>query len=181
MIKQLSTKIVYQNAWMKVVEDQVEFSNGHTGIYGVVEKTDFALIIPFDGEFFHLVKQYRYPIKKESIEFPQGKHEDNTGEEPESMARAELLEETGLETDNLIHLGFFHEAPGYSSQGFHIYLAKDLTENNVKLDITEVGLERVRMTPQEFRLAVLDNTIVDAPTISAYALLTLKFPKFLTT
>lgn len=48
MIKQLSTKTVYENKWMKVREDNVEFSNGSRGIYGVVEKPDFAMVIPFD-------------------------------------------------------------------------------------------------------------------------------------
>lgn len=178
MIKQLTTKVVYQNPWMKVLEDEVEFQNGHKGIYGVVDKSDFALIIPFDGEKFHLVKQYRYPTKQESIEFPQGKHEDNPTEDPDLMARAELLEEIGFEANKLQSIGFLHEAPGYSNQGFFIYLATDLVQKETKLDLTEAGLERLELTPQEFSQAVENGHITDAPTISAYGLLVIKFPEF---
>lgn len=178
MTKQLSTKIVYQNSWMKVLEDEVEFQNGHKGIYGVVDKSDFALIIPFDGKKFHLVKQYRYPTKQESIEFPQGKHEDNPDEDPYLMAQAELLEEIGFEAGELQHIGFLHEAPGYSNQGFHVYLATDLVRKETKLDLTEAGLERLELTLQEFSQAIDSGEITDAPTISAYGLLVIKFPAF---
>lgn len=174
MIKQLSTKMVYKNPWMRVNEDEVELSNGHTGIYGVVDKSDFALIIPFDGINFHLVKQYRYPTKQDSIEFPQGKHENNSESDPLELAKAELLEETGLEAKSMTHIGFFHEAPGYSNQGFHIYLATDLTQKENKLDVTEAGLERLTMTKDEFEQAVLNGEVTDAPTISAYGLLQMK-------
>jgi 8-oxo-dGTP pyrophosphatase MutT (NUDIX family) len=170
MIKQLSTKIVYQNPWMIVREDEVEFANHHRGIFGVVDKADFALIIPFDGHNFHLVKQYRYPIHQWSIEFPQGKHEEVQNESADRLAQAELLEETGLKAGHLEHLGFFHEAPGYSNQGFHIFLATDLTQSQKRLDITEVGLESVTFTAAELETAIIIGKITDAPTISAYGL-----------
>lgn len=174
MIKQLSSKVVYQNPWMIVKEDDVEFTNGHQGIYGVVEKADFTLIIPFDGQKFHLVKQYRYATKEESIEFPQGKHEDDPQINPLELAKAELMEETGFEAQKMEHLGFFYEAPGYCNQGFHIYLATNLLQRENKLDVTEVGLERISMTKQEFEQGVLSGEITDAPTISAYGLLQMK-------
>lgn len=174
MIKQISSKIVYKNPWMVVNEDEVEFPNGHRGIYGVVDKSDFALIIPYDGERFHLVRQFRYPTKQESIEFPQGKHEDSPDANPLELAKAELLEETGLEAKNMLHIGFFHEAPGYSNQGFHIFLATDLTQRENNLDITEAGLEKITMSVEEFEQAVSNGEISDAPTISAYGLLKIR-------
>lgn len=174
MIKQLSSKIVYKNPWMTVKEDDVEFSNGHKGIYGIVEKDDFALIIPFDGKYFYLVRQYRYAPKKELMEFPQGKHEDEKTIDPLQLAKAELLEETGFESNNIMHIGYFHEAPGYCNQAFHIYFATDLVKKETKLDITEVGLETIKMTKEEFEAAVSNGTLTDAPTISAYGLLLIK-------
>lgn len=174
MTKQLSSKTVYQNPWMVVREDEVEFPNGHRGIYGVVEKTDFALIIPFDGTHFHLVKQYRYPTEQDSIEFPQGKHESDRQMDPTDLAKAELQEETGLVAKKMEHLGFFHEAPGYSNQGFHIFLATKLTKGETHLDITETGLETLTLTPHEFERAVINGKITDSPTISAYGLWKIK-------
>lgn len=170
MIKQLTTKVVYRNPWMVVREDQVEFPNGHTGLYGVVEKTDFALIIPFDGQHLHLVKQYRYPTKSYSIEFPQGKHEDDATIDPTLLAKAELQEELGLIATKMTEIGFFHEAPGYCNQGFHLFWATEFTQGQTTPDQTEADLEHVILTPQEFEQRVSSGDITDAPTISAYGL-----------
>ncbi len=174
MIKKLSTKIVYENKWMKVKEDEVEFSNGHKGIYGVVDKSDFVLIIPFDGKSFHLVEQFRYPVKQNSIEFPQGKHEDDPNKDPLKLAKAELSEETGLVAKDMIQVGFLYNAPGYSNQGFHIYFATSLTQKENDLEITEAGLKRVIMDQNKLEKAITEGDITDAPTISAYGLLRLK-------
>lgn len=170
MIKKLSSKIVYQNPWMVVREDQVEFANGHQGIYGMVDKADFALIIPFDGEKFHLVKQYRYATQQYSTEFPQGKHENAAAISPLELAKAELKEETGLVAGKVEEIGFLHEAPGYSNQGFHIFLATELTQTERALEVTEADLEQLTMTVDELEAAIKSGVITDSPTIAAYTL-----------
>ena len=71
-IKQLNSKIVYQNKWMLVREDKIQRYSGAEGIYGVVEKTDFALIIPVQKDQIYIVEQYRYPAGKRFWELPQG-------------------------------------------------------------------------------------------------------------
>src|SRR5690606_12855077 len=43
--KTLASTVVYRNPWMTVREDRVERPDGSRGIYGVVDKPDFALII----------------------------------------------------------------------------------------------------------------------------------------
>jgi len=174
MIKKKATKIVYKNPWMTVREDTVEFQNGHTGIYGVVEKDHFALIIPFDGTHFHLVEQYRYATEKQSIEFPQGKHESDPSINPIDLANAELEEELGLVAKRVEKIGFLFEAPGYSNQGFHVFLATDLIQGENNPDMTETDLIHHKMTVQEFEQAVLCGEITDAPTIAAYGLLKIK-------
>ena len=174
MIKKKSSKTVYKNPWMEVKEDKVEFSNGHEGIYGHVLKDEFALIIPYDGEKFYLVKQYRYPIQEYSIEFPQGAHEDEKGTKPLELAQAELQEETGYSANIMEEIGYMKEAPGYCNQGFHIYFATDLVEGDSDLEDTEVGLEKVSMTRSELEQKIMSGDITDAPTIAAYGLLKLK-------
>lgn len=174
MIKKLDTKIVYKNPWMTVREDTIAFSNGHKGIFGVVEKDHFALIIPFDGLHFHLVQQFRYATGEQSIEFPQGKHETSSAITPQDLANAELEEEIGLVASEMIEIGFLYEAPGYSTQGFHIFFATTLSSGQKNPDETEVDLIHCKMTAEEFEQAVLNGKITDAPTISAYGLLKMK-------
>ncbi|HXL20713.1 MAG TPA: hypothetical protein VN961_24600 [Streptosporangiaceae bacterium] len=59
-----SSTVVYANRWMAVREDQILRHDGTYGIYGVVQKPDFALIIPYADGGFHLVEQYRYPVRR---------------------------------------------------------------------------------------------------------------------
>lgn len=174
MIKKLSSRPKYSNPWLSVREDIVEFDNGHQGIYSVIEKSDFVVIIPFDGEKYYLVKQYRYPIEQESLEFPQGKHEDNADENPLNLARAELEEETGLRAGSLVELGTFHPGPGHLRQLGHVFLATDLVPGTQKLDLTEADLTVVPVTEAELQRLVADNVITDGPTLVAYGMLRLK-------
>jgi hypothetical protein len=71
-IKTLSSKVVYENPWLSVREDEVEFADGTRGTHALVERADFALVIPADNDGFHLVEQYRYATKQRSWEFPSG-------------------------------------------------------------------------------------------------------------
>ncbi len=70
-VRQVGTRIVYENPWMVVREDEVERLDGSRGIYGVVDKPDFVLVIPLEGDGFHLVEEYRYPIGKRTWNFPR--------------------------------------------------------------------------------------------------------------
>ncbi len=96
-ITTLSSRDVYVNPWMRVREDQVLRSNGHTGIYGVVEKDDAAIILPLEPEFdggkgrVWLVEQFRYSVQQRYIELPHGGWEMGTVD-AEELARGELQE-----------------------------------------------------------------------------------------
>ena len=70
-IRQLSTRVVYRNQRMTLREDQVERLDGSQGTYAVIDKPDFALIIPTENDGFHLVEQYRYPTGRRMWEFPR--------------------------------------------------------------------------------------------------------------
>ena len=87
-IKRIESKVVYKNRWMTVREDRVSRPNGDHGLFGVVVKPDFSLIVPFDGERFHMVQQYRYPVDGRYWEFPQGSLELKPDTTPEEVAAA---------------------------------------------------------------------------------------------
>lgn len=93
-IKTLTSKVIYQNPWLSVREDQIERADGTRGLYSVVDIPDFALIIPAAMGGFYLVEQYRYPIQSRSLEFPSGSFSHGVTGNPEEMAAAELAEET---------------------------------------------------------------------------------------
>jgi hypothetical protein len=58
-ITTLSTRLVYENRWMRVREDAIRRRDGSAGIYGVVEKPDFVVIAALEEDRVQLVEQYR--------------------------------------------------------------------------------------------------------------------------
>lgn len=173
-IETIGSRVVYQNRWMRVREDAIRRSDGREGVYGVIEKTDFVVIAPIDNGVIHLVEQYRYPVKQRCWELPQGSWEDQPGTDPNVLARAELREETGLSAARMTHVAYLHMAYGYSTQGYHIYLAGGLTHGERDLDDEESGLISRAFALAEVEQMMLDGTITDATTIAALGLLRLK-------
>ena len=159
---------------MRVREDMIRRSDGCEGVYGVIEKADFVVIAPIEHGLVHLVEQYRYPVQQRYWELPQGSWEDQPDTDPDVLARAELREETGLAAATLIHVGYLHMAYGYSSQGYHIYLARGLTNGARDLDAEEVGLVTRAFALADVERMMLDGTIKDATTIAAMGLLKMK-------
>jgi len=171
-IRRTSGRTVYENAWMVVREDQTELADGTAGIYGVVEKPDFALIIPedVDGALW-LVEQYRYPVSGRYWEFPQGTRGRDHTVAPEELARGELREETGFSAGRLEHIGHLFQAYGFSSQGLNVWHATDLTPGEVEREPSEQDMRHDRFSRAEFERMLQDGTIMDASTIAAYGLL----------
>lgn len=159
---------------MSVREDVFLQADGAQALYGVVDRTDFAVVIAEEDGGFHLVEQFRYPIGRRSWEFPMGTWPaGRTGSDLE-LARAELAEETGLTAATWRTLGGrLHEAPGFCSQGFTAFHATDLTPGEHRREASEIDMVSALVPEEEFRSMIRDGAIVDGVTIAAYALLRL--------
>jgi ADP-ribose pyrophosphatase len=170
-IERLASKEVYRNPWMTVREDSIRRPDGSTGIYGVVHKPDFVLVIPYEHGTFHLVEQYRHPVQGRYLEFPQGSWETAENAAPETVAAGELREETGLVAGRMTYLGHVFNAPGYSNQGMHVFLAEELSPGPQQLTPEEGDLVCTRVTVEEFEALVRQGRIKDGSTLAAYGLL----------
>src|SRR5438067_11721988 len=111
-----SSRVVYENRWMRLREDRLERADGSPGVYAVVEKSPAAVVVPVDGDQVWLVEQYRHAVRRRCLEFPQGALEDGGAAAPEEVAQRELREETGLRAGSLDRLGRLYFAYGMSSQ-----------------------------------------------------------------
>src|SRR5690349_11954310 len=89
----LHSRTVYQNAWIRVREDQVTRPDGTPGIYGVVElKPSIGVVVLNDADQIALVGQWRYVHGRFSWEIPTGG--SCVGDETIlDAARRELVEE----------------------------------------------------------------------------------------
>lgn len=172
-IETLSSREVYRNRWMRVREDSIRRADGSKGIYGVVEKTDFAAVIPLGPEGMTLVEQYRYTVGGRHWEFPQGSKEEGDFSH-EDLARSELREETGLRAGKIEEIGELFTAYGYSNQRYRVFLATDLEPGENELEIEEQGLVSKTFPVREVERMILSGEIRDATTVAAFGLLKLR-------
>jgi 8-oxo-dGTP pyrophosphatase MutT (NUDIX family) len=168
-ITTLSSREIYRNRWMRLREDEILRSNGEKGIYGVVEKHDAAIILPIDNGRVWLVEQYRYTIGERALELPQGGWEKEI-DQPEDLARGELREEIGMDAAQMINIGALWIAYGFTRQKQHVFLATGLTPTEKKPDAEEHDLTVHSCTVEEFERRILDGTIRDGCTVSAWGL-----------
>jgi 8-oxo-dGTP pyrophosphatase MutT (NUDIX family) len=161
---------VYRNPWVRMREDDVVRDDGSTGVYAVVEKPHFALVLPAERDGFWLVEQYRYPLGRRSWEFPQGTWPEGHSGTAEDLARAELAEETGLRAGTLEHLGHLDLAPGLSTQEADVWLATDLTHGPTAREATEADMRTAFVPEPELRVMVADGRFTDMPSLAGWAL-----------
>ncbi|MFI7675468.1 NUDIX domain-containing protein [Actinophytocola sp. NPDC049390] len=173
-MRQLSSRLVYENQWLSVREDQVTRPDGAQGVYSVVDAKDFALVLPFERDGFHLVEQYRYPVGARSWEFPSGSFPAGVTGTPAELAAAELREETGLTAVRLTRLGHLNPANAMSGQRCHVFLATDLKPGRPEREATEQDMRQEWFPRGEVERMLREGVITDGPSMAAYLLFTLR-------
>ncbi len=151
----LSSRQIYENAWIRVREDQVISPTGTPGIYGVVEtRVATGVVALSDDQRIWLVGQYRYPVEQYSWEIPEGGTED--GESPLAAAQRELKEETGIFAARWEPLGGeIHLSNCFSSERGVLFLARELSFGESRPDHTEVL--QLRSVPLCDALTMVDD------------------------
>ena len=123
---QISSKTVYQGKLLHVLEDQVRLPDGRPAQREYVNHPGASMMLAFrDPETILLVRQFRYPHRRDFIEIPAGKIDP--GEDPLTTAQRELREECGYESRDWRHLTTIHPCIGYSNERIELYLARGLT------------------------------------------------------
>jgi 8-oxo-dGTP pyrophosphatase MutT (NUDIX family) len=167
------SRVVYENAWIRVREDRVTRPDGSPGIYGVVETRGpsvFVVALTDDDEVL-LVTQERYTSGHASVELPAGNSE---GDEPLAAARRELQEETGRVAAEWSVLGRIEAMNGICTEVQHVFLARGLSDTG-RHKRSEDGITRVQAVPFAEALEMVGRgEIVDGQSISSLLLAALK-------
>lgn len=145
--------------------DDVKMPAGHVAEREVISHAGAVGVVPLTGDRrVVLVRQYRHAIGGYLTEIPAGKLD--RAESPVDCARRELKEEAGAVFSDLIELTDFHNSPGYSSELFHLFVARVESLGETSPDgEEEEEMERI-IIPLEEALAMVDRReIVDAKTI----------------
>ena len=132
-----STRIVYENNWMQVREDEVINPGGGRNQYGHVhfKNRAVAIIALDDQRNTWLVGQDRYTLDEYSWELPMGGAP--IPEEPLVAARRELLEETGISAENWAELMRLHTSNSITDELGFVFIATGLTIGEPSFEETE--------------------------------------------
>lgn len=151
----------------------MKLPDGREASREVVEHSGAVGVVPLTGEGqVYLVRQYRYPIGKVTLEIPAGKLEE--GEDPLDCARRELKEEVGIEASRWEPLLTFYTTPGFSNEVMHLFLATELSKKEAQPDQDEF-LQIVSLPLEEALEKARTGEIMDAKTILSLLLVRYKF------
>lgn len=161
--KTVSKERVFNGSVIDVYALKVKLPDGKEARRDLVEHPGASVIIPIskDGELY-MVRQYRKPIERTTLELPAGKLDK--GEGPKVCAERELKEETGLTAGELRHLISINSTPGFCNEVLHMYVAKDLREGESCADEDEfISAEKIPV--RELVQKILNHEITDAKSI----------------
>jgi 8-oxo-dGTP pyrophosphatase MutT (NUDIX family) len=164
-----SSKVVYENPWLLVREDQVIHPNGQDGMYGVVEsKSDAVFVVPIDSDGnVSIIQQEHYTTRELAWQCVAGRTD---GERPEVAAKRELLEESGLEAGEITVLSAAHTASGMTTFRTTICLARQLTPNRNFIDEGE-GIVKINAFPiHTIKEMIVKGEIANTESIAALLL-----------
>ena len=167
--KRLSRTIIYENPWVNLYVDRVQFPDGR-----IIDKhhlLDFekeavgVLAENAEGQVL-LVHVYRYTTDTIEWEIPAGAVEE--GESILEAAKREVLEESGYETDDHQLIYSYYPINGISNKVFHIARCRALRK------VADFDRNEVRdfrwVSRQEIERMIRDRLVRDGFTLPALLL-----------
>ncbi len=168
--KKLSSKNIFDGTLLHVRQDMALPPNGKTSVREWIKHPGASAVIPLlpDGQII-LVRQYRYPIQRVTLEIPAGKL-DAQGEDPLVCAQRELSEETGYLAETFRELTTIGTTVGFSNEMIHIYAAEGLHAGEMHPDDDEF-LNVIKVPLKTAVQMTRDGRIFDAKSIVAILML----------
>ncbi len=151
---------------LKAHRDTVALPDGGESVREWIDHPGASAVVPFfeDGSTI-LVRQFRFPPRREFLEVPAGKL-DLENEDPVDVAHRELEEETGWKAARMTPVSSLYPCIGYSNEVIHFFVAQELTEGQMSLSHGEF-VEGVRMPFDEAVMLAAQGKLQDMKTVVA--------------
>jgi ADP-ribose pyrophosphatase len=150
--------------------DTVRFPDGSTGQLEMVRHPGASAVVPFlddpaapDPRVL-LIRQFRHAADDFIWEVPAGRMDP--GETPETCARRELEEETGMRARAIERLTTIYTTPGFTDERIHLFLARGLDEGDQHREADEF-LELHTLAWSAVMEMVRSGEIQDAKTLTS--------------
>ena len=156
-------EVIYQGKVFDLYREEATLPNGKKMMAEFIHHPGSSGVIPLmDENSVVLIRQYR-PILKDFIwEIPSGTM--LPGEDPLTCAKRELEEECGFLGRRFEKLGEILVAPWYSDERTHLFLAKELTPCEQRLDDDEILTTHIISFDQAMKM-VEEGEIQDSTTM----------------
>ena len=139
----------------------------------IIEQTDGAVILAFDGTKVILINQNHFPQGK-LLEIPGGKIEKN--ETPRKAASREFEEETGYKVKNMKQLVTIYPNVGYSTLTIHCFVSTKVEKiKKPKSKDDDEFIEVVKINFEKLLQLIKNGKILDGKTIAAVLMYESKF------
>lgn len=158
----------YSGPIFDIAKVMVQLPDGRERAYDLVEHGDSVTIVPVDANGqVYFVTQHRVGADGLLLELPAGVLDQ--GEDPLVSARREIREEIGMDAAEIIELGGFFLAPGYTDEYMTVFLATGLFPSPLEPDEDEF-LNLVTMSVETVYQKALAAEFQDGKTLAALLL-----------
>ena len=175
-IRRVERNVIHHGHIFDYCEDTMEMPDGKRHIWDTVVHNGAAAVVAVrpDGRLL-LVRQYRNPVERETLELPAGKR-DSKEESTYDCVIRELGEETGFQAGKVELLLQLASAIAYSTEIIDIYVATDLHRAEAHPDEDEF-IDVEAFTTDELREMIFNGTIQDSKTIAGVLAYCAKYGK----
>jgi ADP-ribose pyrophosphatase len=148
-----TSELILDTRFFKVRKDIVELPTKELKEWTYWDSKDSVMVVGMtEQKKLVMIKQYRYLVDNDVIEFPSGGVHDQ--ETIEDGARREFEEESGYRCQSLVLLGSFYETYGQLNRRIHLFFSSDILKSEQDLDTRERGFEDIDVELVDFHEAV---------------------------
>jgi ADP-ribose pyrophosphatase len=158
-----SRKTIWKGRAVNFVVDTVRLPDGKKATREFMDHPGAVGVVPWlDRETIVMVRQYRHPVGKVTLELPAGKLDP--GESKLACVKRDLAEETGYTAKSIKPLINYWPTPAFANEVLYLYTATGLKPGEVRADDDEF-IEAVAVPFRRALAMVLDGRIMDSKTV----------------